>query len=69
MRATKPLTEIWIENFNKLFEFHPDRENIMTELLSDNLIGRGQIDKWFREAQEHAELALQAQLQEIMEAD
>lgn len=68
MRVTKPLTEIWIENFNKLFEFHPDSETIMAKILGDELISRGQIDKWFREAQEHAELALEKQLQEIMEA-
>lgn len=68
MRVTKPLADAWIEQFNKLFHFHPDRENIMEEILSDNLISRGQFDKWFYETNEYAHLRLQAQLQEISEA-
>lgn len=68
MRVTKPLTETWVENFNKLFQFHPDREQIMEKILGDDLISRGQIDKWFHEAEEHAYVRLQIQMQEIMES-
>lgn len=68
MRVTKPLTEQWIESFNRIFEFHPDKEQIMDKFLGDELISRSQINKWFHEATEAAELALQAQLQEMMEA-
>lgn len=61
------LTEAWTESFNRLFEFHPDREEIMQKILGDDLISKGQMDKWFREADECADAARDQQLQRISE--
>lgn len=66
MSRQNPLIEGWKEKFQRTFEFHPDREAIMNRILSDEPISVGQIDKWFREADEFADGALQAELQNLV---
>lgn len=63
MSLRNPIIEDWKEKFHRTFKFHPDRDSIMDRLLSDEPISTGQIDKWFREADEFADGALQIELQ------
>mgnify|MGYP003578825898 CR=1 FL=1 len=59
-----PIVEDWKEKFQHTFKFHPDRDAIMDRILSEEPISVGQLDKWFREADECADFELQKHLQD-----
>lgn len=64
-RLPNPLIEDWKAKFDRVFEFHPDREAIMTKILSDEPISLGLVDKWFREADECADAQRNIELQQM----
>jgi hypothetical protein len=52
-----PLIETWKEKFHRAFKHHPNRDEIMERILSDEPVSTNQIDKWWREADDCADAA------------
>ena len=67
MTATQGLVATWKEQFNFTFQCHPRREEIMSRILSDDLISKAQLDKWWQEANDFAAEALNSELQQLDE--
>ena len=65
MTEAQKLHRDWKERLVIIFKFHPDAEKIMNRILDIEPIGVGQLDKWFREADEFAEGRHQIALQEL----